>query len=269
MPRNSTGKWVARAAATGGGRTYRGQRPVNWYAGLIVIIVLGLGSVVFARYEYQHPKKVASVEPTVGQHWFAGIDFDECGQTLAPLAASTSASTVGISTSGNGVIDISPLTKAEAGNNATLGLFTADYPGLRIGSTTFQYPGKKALTNGEKCPTGTPDAGKAGHVEVAYWANTDPETKRSVVTQPTTLKLGSNSLLTAGFVPNGTTLPRPAQSIITAVLVASTNGSSTTTTTAPPSSTTTTAPASTTTTTAPKSTTTTTAPKSSTTTSTT
>ena len=108
------------------------------------------------------------------------------------------------------------MTKAEAGNNATLGLFTADYPGLRIGSTTFQYPGKKVLTNGEKCPTGTPDAGKVGprrgrllgqHRPRDQAQRGDADRRRS--------SSGSNSLVTAGFVPNGTTLPRPAQSIIT------------------------------------------------------
>jgi len=46
MPSNSTGKWVQRAATTGGGRTYRGQMPVNWYASLVVICVVGLLLVV-------------------------------------------------------------------------------------------------------------------------------------------------------------------------------------------------------------------------------
>jgi hypothetical protein len=265
MPRNSTGKWVARAAATGGGRTYRGQRPVNWYAGLIAIIVVGLLSVVFARYEYQHPHHVAAVQPTVGQNWFAGIAFDECGQQVGPLAASTDATKLGITTTGGGVLAISPQTKAQAGKNATLGLFATNYPELALTTKSFEFPGKKLLTNGEKCPTGTPDAGKAGHVEVAYWQNTDPVTKRVTVADPTTLKIGSSSLISVGFVPAGTALPRPSQSIITAVLSAA-SGSTTTTTTAPTTTPSTTAP--TTTTTAPKSSTTsstttaTTAPKS-------
>ena len=246
MPRNSTGKWVARAAATGGGRTYRGQRPVNWYAGLVVIIVLGLASVLFARYEYQHPKKAVSVAPAVGTHWYAGIAFDECGTQLPTLPASTNATTLGITTSGNGVIDISPLTKAQAGVHATLGEFTTNYPQLALSSRSFEYPGKKILTSGEKCPKGTPDAGKVGHTEVAYWSNTDPETKRVTVANPIALKLGSNSLVSAGFVPAGTKLPRPPQSTITGVLVAS-SSPATTTTTAPTSSTTTSSTPSTTT----------------------
>jgi len=240
MPRNSTGKWVARAAATGGGRTYRGQRPVNWYLGLAVLVVLGLLSIIFARYEYQHPKKAVAVQPTVGQHWFAGISFDECGQQLAPLAASSSSSSssLGITTLGNGVLDISPQTKAQAGNNATLGQFAVNYPGLVLSTDAFQYPGNKVLSNGQKCPKGTPDAGKAGHVEVAYWHNVDTKTKRVDVTNPSTLKLGFNSLVTAGFVPVGTALARPSAGVITAVLEAGASAGATTTTTSitvPPS----------------------------------
>jgi|HubBroStandDraft_1064217.scaffolds.fasta_scaffold23641_3 hypothetical protein len=233
MPRNSTGKWVARAAATGGGRTYRGQRPVNWYAGLIVIIILGLASVLFARYEYQHPKKTVSVAPTVGTHWYAGLALDECGTQLPTLAASSTTKALGITTPGNGVIDIAPLTSAQAGVHATLGQFTTRYPQLTLTSKAFEYPGKKLLNAGEQCPKGTPDAGKVGIVEVAYWANTDPETKRETVANPITLKLGSNSLVSAGFVPKGTTLPRPPQSTITGVLVASSSAPTTTTTAAP------------------------------------
>ena len=144
MPRNSTGKWVARAAATGGGRTYRGQRPVNWYAGLVVIIVLGLASVLFARYEYQHPKKAASVAPLVGTHWYAGIAFDECGTKLPTLAASSNASTLGMTTTGNGVIDISPLTKQQAGVHATLGQFHDQLPQAGADEHGLRVPGQEA-----------------------------------------------------------------------------------------------------------------------------
>ena len=52
MARSSSGKSVARAAATGGGATYRGQMPVNWYAALVVIVLVGLASVAIAKYHY-------------------------------------------------------------------------------------------------------------------------------------------------------------------------------------------------------------------------
>lgn len=235
---------------------------MNWYLGLAVLVVLGLLSVIFSRYEYQHPKQVAAVQPAVGQHWFAGISFDECGQTLAPLAPTANASTLGITTSGDGVIVIAPQTKQQAGNNATLGQFQINTPGLVLTPTAFEYPGKTVLSSGQKCPKGTPDAGKAGHVEVAYWHNSDPKTTRVSVANPSTLKLGFNSLITVGFLPTGKALPRPGQSVITAVLRAGASSGSTTTTTSvtvPPTTTssppTTTVPpkSSPTTTTAPKS----------------
>ena len=58
MARSSSGKSVARAAATGGGATYRGQMPVNWYAALVVIVLVGLGSVAFAKYHYNQTAPV-------------------------------------------------------------------------------------------------------------------------------------------------------------------------------------------------------------------
>ena len=64
MARSSSGKSVARAAATGGGATYRGQMPVNWYAALLVIVLVGLGSIALAKYNYN--KTAPVVEPTVG-----------------------------------------------------------------------------------------------------------------------------------------------------------------------------------------------------------
>jgi hypothetical protein len=255
MPRSTTGKWVARAAATGGGRTYRGRRPVNWYAGLVVIVVIGLASVVFARYEYQHPKKSVSVQPTVGQHWYAAISFDQCGTNLPSLPATSDAQTLGVTTLGDGVINIQPQTNAQAGVHATLGQFQDNTPDMVLSATAFEYPGNKLLTNGTKCPSGSPDAGKAGQVEVSYWANTDTKTQAVTVTDPKTLKLGFNSLVTVGFVPKGTVLKRPAQTIITSLLLAGANGASPTTTTAPATTTTTTG--STTSTTAASSTSTT------------
>lgn len=57
------GKWVARAAATGGGRTYRGQRPINWYAALVLIILVGLASVVVSRMDYRAGAVANTIPP--------------------------------------------------------------------------------------------------------------------------------------------------------------------------------------------------------------
>jgi hypothetical protein len=285
MARSSSGKSVARAAATGGGATYRGQMPVNWYAALVVIVLVGLASVAFAKYHYDQTPSV--VEPTVGTTWHAGLAFDICGTMQPALAASPSTATTGLTTSGSGVVVIAPKKASEAGTNATLGRFAEGYNGLTLTNTTLKYPAASVpeYKNGQKCGTGTPDAGKPGEVQARTWiVTTQSKNHQQVETGGLTsvkaadLRLLNRELITVGFVPSGTQLPKPPTSTITALLqvlgggnapvtTTTTPGQTTTTahmvtpttglstTTSAPSSTTTTAPA--TTTTKPSSTTTT------------
>src|SRR5579875_1054387 len=187
MPRSTTGKWVARTAATGGGRTYRGQVPANWYAALVIIVIVGLASVVFARYEYRHVAAASTVPPTKGgAPWFAAIDFDICGTQQTPLPANAlNTAAQSFYTTGKGVIIISPKKTADAGHNAVLGKFVSSYKGLTVTATQITLPALAASTtsttaagskkpastaktyrNGQKCPAGTKYAGKTGQVSV-------------------------------------------------------------------------------------------------------
>lgn len=141
MPRSSTGKWVARAGATGGGRTYRGQVPANWYAVLVLIVILGIGSVVFARYEYQNPKSTAdTVAPTKGTQWFAAMVFDLCGTQSTLASNEVDPTKQSFISTGNGVIVVDPKKTADAGNNAVLGKLLAGYTGLRVTSSEIKLP---------------------------------------------------------------------------------------------------------------------------------
>ena len=276
MARSSSGKSVARAAATGGGTSYRGQMPVNWYAALVVIVLVGLASVAFAKYHYDQTPTV--VEPTTNTTWHAGLAFDICGTMVPALPASPTGGTTGLISTGNGVLQIAPKTASEAGNNATLGKFAQGYHGLTLTNTTLKYPSGSVpeYTNGQKCAAGTPDAGKAGEVQ-ARWSVITTKTQNGQQVQtsgittlkPADLKFLNRQLITVGFVPAGTQLPKPPASTIQALLqvlagnqpVASTTtsvpGASTTTSVAPASSTTTSVAPATTTTTKPSSTTTT------------
>ena len=273
MARSSSGKSVARAAATGGGATYRGQMPVNWYAALVVIVVVGLASVAIAKYHYNQTP--TANPPTVGTTWHAALSFDICGTTQPALTASPASSTSGLTTTGDGVLLIAPKKDSEAGANATVGKFASEYQGLTLTNTTLKYPDAKVpeYKNGDKCAAGTPDAGKKGEVLARWWVVTT-QTKNNQLVQtsgvdspkPADLKLLNRQLITVGFVPAGTTLPKPPGSTITALLqvLTGTQPVITTTTTTPASATTTSAPPATTTTSAPP--TTTTKPSSTTTT---
>jgi hypothetical protein len=268
MARSSSGKSVARAASTGGGATYRGQMPVNWYAALIVIVLVGLGSVAWAKYHYNQSPTV--VEPTVGTTWHAGLAFDICGKMEPALAASPSNACTGLTTTGDGVLQVAPKTDSEAGNNATLGKFASGYSGLTLTNTTLKYPGSSSpeYKNGQKCAAGTPDAGKVGEVKARWWVisstpgknSQEQETGGITTVNPTGLKFVDRQLITVGFVPDTTLLPKPPTSTITALLQVLAGGTTpVATTTTVPSATSTTAPG-TSTTSAPTSTTSSSAP---------
>ena len=248
MARSSSGKSVARAAATGGGASYRGQMPVNWYAALVVIVLIGLASIAVAKYNYNRAPAV--VEPTTTTTWHAALAFDICGTMEPALPASPTSATTGLTSSGNGVLEIAPKTASEAGNNATVGKFAEGYTGLTLTNTSVKYPSDKAplYKNGEKCAAGTPDAGKVGEVQARWWVLTTKTGKNGELEQagglttlkPASLKFANRQLITVGFVPPNTSLPKPPGSSITALLQVLSGSQPVATTTTTPGETTTT-----------------------------
>jgi hypothetical protein len=210
--------------------------------------------IAYSRYERLHPS--AATPPAVGTHWYAAFAVDICGNVQPDLAGNpNSASNPGLHTLGDGVIRVEPTTSADAGNNATLARFVADYPGFGLTPTTLTLPGEKARTDGQKCPRQTPDAGKRGQVLIKVWpSSTAPGVNNpTTTTDPTSVKLAppDGQLITIGFVPAGTSLPKPNATAITAMLQ-DISTAATPTTTAPLTTTTvpvtTTTPATTTTT---------------------
>ena len=220
MARNDTGRWVQRAAATGGGRTYRGHMPVRWYSSLFLIALLGVALVVYSRYERQHP--AAATPPAVGTHWFAALAFDVCGKIQPNLPANPNEATAapGLHTLGDGVVQISPTKPADAGNNATLGRFVQLYPKLVLTQTSLKLPGQTTHLNGQTCPPGTPDAGRKASVVVKVWPSFAPPGVNHPFepSDPSTHKFADGELVTVAFVPAGASVPKPPASVITTLL---------------------------------------------------
>jgi hypothetical protein len=192
-----------------------------------VIVLVGIGSIALAKYNYNQVPAV--VEPAVGTSWHAGLAFDICGTMEPALAASPSSATTGLTSAGNGVLLIAPKTSSEAGHNATLGKFADGYTGLTLTNTTLGYPSTTTSVpqykNGEKCPSGTPDAGKVGVVQARAWVistqtknNEEVETGGVTTLKPANLKFLNRQLITAGFGPEGSPLPKPPASTITALV---------------------------------------------------
>jgi hypothetical protein len=254
--------------------------PVNWYAALVLIVLVGIGSIVLARHDYS--KGPSTTQPTVGQTWHAALSFDICGKVQPALTATPSGSSNGLTTTGSGVLLIAPKTGSEAGKNATLGKFAKENVGMIVGNTALQYPGGTLYKNGAKCKAGTPDAGQTGVVRVRSWTLSSASQKSGskipllgghYSTKPASLRFRNSQLITVGFGPSSKPLPKvPALTeLALAQAIQGTQAPVTTTTTAPTTSTTAPAGSTSTTTTAPagSTTTTTTAPAGSTTTTTT
>jgi hypothetical protein len=235
MASNSTGKWVQRAATTGGGRTYRGQMPVNWYASLVIICIVGLLLIGFSRYQRSHPTTSSSGPPTTSQTWYAALGIDVCGTMEPNLPPTTATSKNGFTANGNGVLTIAPKNSSQSGSNATLGKFVSGYPGMQLTNSVLQYPGTPAMTNGDVCKKGTPDAGKPGVVIVISWPNFTAKTGAETSGDPQNLLFTNGQLITAAFVPANSSVPKPPAKAITALITAATGGS--TAVTVPPTAT--------------------------------
>jgi len=229
--------------------------PVNWYAALVIIVLVGLASVAVAKYHYDQTPAV--VEPTTNTTWHAALAFDVCGTMEPAIAASPISATTGLTTTGSGVLLIAPKSASEAGNNATLGKFALEYNGLTLTNTELKYPSAKvpAYTNGQKCAAGTPDAGKAGEVQARWWVlstktgknGEQVETGGLTTLKPADLKFLNRQLITVGFVPPGTSLSKPPTSTIVALVQVLAGNQPVATTTTAPATTTTVAGATTTT----------------------
>ena len=162
--------------------------------------------VVYSRYELQHP--APAIQPAVGTHWFAALGFDVCGTPQANLATNPNATKSpipGLRTDGDGVIQVAPTTAKDAGDNATLARFVALYPKLTLTSGSLSSRASRPTHNGEKCPTGTPDAGKAGSVQIKVWPSFTPPGSNHPVTQTdaSSVRLADGQLITVAFVRAG------------------------------------------------------------------
>lgn len=209
MSRGSFGRSVARAAASGGSKSYRARRPVAWYGAMALIVVAGISLVVYSRNERLYPAKVG---PTAADNWQVALALDICGKVEPALAANTNLTTVGIRTFGNGLIDVDPgavSTGASAyeGANATLGKFASSYPSFTLTDTSIKLPGKgaKTWTDGDRCSG--PLAG-TGTLQAKVWSS--PTAQGQLVTGGLTkLHLENGQMITVAFVPKGAAIPEP------------------------------------------------------------
>ena len=214
MSRGSFGRTVARAAASGGSKSYRGRRPVLWYLSLLVIVVAGVALIVYSRNEAIHRASASTNAPTATDNWYTALGFDVCGTPQPNLAANTNLSAAGIRTFGDGIVNTNPgsvsNSAAFTGAHATLGTFVSSYGNhLSITPSAIVLPGKtpKRYVTGQRCKTG-PYAGKTAAVQVQVWPSTSG-TGSAFTGDPSAIKLANGQMITVAFVPPGSTIPAP------------------------------------------------------------
>jgi len=158
VPGENFSRRVARAAAVGGGRTYRSQTPRGWFAMLLVICLVGVGLVAYSRYERTVPPPSAAhkptVPPTTADEWQAAFAVDVCGRIVPNALPTTVTSLVGSGweTLAGGIADLEPARATLAvnveGARATLASYLAA-EGIGVNAKSLTIPGvpKKPATS--------------------------------------------------------------------------------------------------------------------------
>jgi hypothetical protein len=217
----------------------------RWFYGLLAAIVaLGVAGVVFLRPNSSAANVApAPADPTTGaagNHWHTAFGVNICGQWLPNPPTFETASDnpnvrVGIHTHGDGYIHIHPYTRSEGGHHATLGRFFG-YGGWSVSDTSVNAwtgptadPAKKSWSNGDKCPPGTPDAGRTG---VLRWT-IDCQVKKG---DPSNYQLKDQQVLAIAFIPEALPIPVTPNAAIAPAADSGTTGSPTATAACKPSS---------------------------------
>jgi hypothetical protein len=221
----------------------------------VLICIVGASLIGYSKYELSNPATTTTTTTTTPTDSYVGLSFDVCGK-ITTLPNSTNSIPVGITSVGNGLVQLVPVTSdlGKAIKNATLGTFIKDYlPLTKLTSSELQLPGKgePLWTNGTTCASGA-FAGKPGVVQAKVWKFVDSPTGTVFKSNLLDIKLTAGEMVTVAFLPAGASIPTAPSA--TQVLLSESLTSGFT----PPTSTTTTVKSATTTTVKGKSATTTT-----------
>lgn len=195
MPRDNFSRRVARAAAVGGGRTYRAQTPVTWYAALLLVCLVGLSLVTFSRYEREHPVAAPVVKqtpPTATTEWETAVATDVCGKLSSTLIPKNTLPTNPFANIGNGVVQINPGVSQQAslyeGKNAVLGAFLS-IEAIDLTSNILSIPGKPVPVT---TTTTTTTVAKGKGKGTTTTTTTTTTSTTTTTTTPTTTTAKSN-----------------------------------------------------------------------------
>ena len=211
---SSSAKKVAKLAQRGKGKKVRFQGGTLFPVAVLVVVVLGLLTVVYARQSRPDP---GSFPPQVGDHWHAAYGMYVCDGWLPKLTgaeeettldASTGAevydnadfAATGIHSHADGVIHYHPYTTKAVGSRAKLGLFLDIYD-VELTKDGIVLPtdqgGEQYLVEDTKCN------GEDTSVRVVVWDNyTDTSDGTTYVTDFDNIRIRNDGMVfTIAIVP--------------------------------------------------------------------
>jgi hypothetical protein len=192
---------------------------------MVAIVVIGLLSIVWAKVDYnnRNAKPPADMtKPTIGMTWYAGLETNVCGAIAAPLVTSATNAQNGLTSLGSGVIKIAPVSAIDAGRKATLAQFYTEFgsgKGTDFNANvtpTSLSSGNRVYSNGEACPTGTPQAGKPGKVSISVWSSSAYNLGGKptlVTTNPRLVRFHDHDFITVSFLPDGVAAEKPSATV--------------------------------------------------------
>lgn len=216
MGKASSSKKVTRAARAGGSRARSaGERNFLFPAAVVLVVVLGIALVVYARDQRQADALEA---PIANQdHWHSAYGIYACDAFLPNLPEYVAPQNAGNHTHGDGLLHIHPFSPARAGENATLVSWLNDAgealgSGGTLSNTEVSVPGGETYIEGD-----TECEGVEGEpiVQVAVWtiaasalAGDDPD---EVVTENfEDIRFERDGqAYTIAFLPEGEDIPPP------------------------------------------------------------
>jgi hypothetical protein len=202
MGKASSSKKVARAARAGGKAGH--TRSYGWTLLVTAVVVVGVLLIVLSR-----SNSPAAVAPKLGDHWHAAYGIYDCDHFIPNLTDIKSPDTTGLHTHGDGLMHMHPFATRYTGHGANLGHW-GEMTGLQVTDTSIKAAGIDRK-NGEKCGT------KTGTVQLKVWDSPDAKTGHLVKKDFADYAPQEFTVWVLAFVPEGTDIPKPPQSVLDAL----------------------------------------------------
>ena len=248
MGKSSSAKKVARLAQKGKGKKVRFQGGTVFPAVIVVVLIVGLSLVAYARQSAPSGNEA----PTVNDHWHVSYGFYGCDKYLPNLIGNKEDPVdpnyvkYGIHSHDDGVIHWHPSGLA-TGSRAKFGLFLTVY-GIKLSDTKLEFPADQqsgmVYEEGEtKCYK------KDSELRTYVWNQYDkPEDRKMLITDFKNIRIDRDGMvIVVAFVPKGADAPPLPESAVNLPELGAVDGAGATTSTVAGATTTTVAGATTTT----------------------